>query len=142
MLNLFVGAIGGGPETDETKIHEHWTSISHLKDSYCDESLLGVEGFIDFVFHIPGSVMKPDFKGIRTGRFSRKQKILQIQCAVPKKLVDADEEKVVKFIFKSIREAIDIAKLVFKKAKIKYNADEQYEIIDKVEKQYHEMKLH
>ena len=135
MLNLYIGAVYGGPETETTKYHLYWIEISNLKDGYCDETRLGKEGFVDFVFHFPGSILKPEFIGLRTGRFSRKQMMLQIQCSVPADLVDADEERIEAFIFQTVKVAIAMAETKFKKAKIPYDLEEQIRAWGMVEKQ-------
>lgn len=38
---------------------------------------------VNVVFHVPGNLMKPDFEGVRTGSFSKKTSLLQVQIALP-----------------------------------------------------------
>jgi hypothetical protein len=38
---------------------------------------------LQIVFQIPGELIQPDFTGVRTGRFSRRERRLVIQVAVP-----------------------------------------------------------
>jgi hypothetical protein len=50
-----------------------------------DEASAGVgsELNLNVVFQIPGSVLRPDFTGVRTGRFSPKRNLLLVQVALP-----------------------------------------------------------
>ena len=38
---------------------------------------------VNVVFHVPGNVIKPDFTGARTARFSKKDALLMVQVALP-----------------------------------------------------------
>lgn len=38
---------------------------------------------VNVVFQVPGDVIKPDFDGTRTGRFSKKDSLLMVQVALP-----------------------------------------------------------
>lgn len=38
---------------------------------------------LNVVFQIPGDLLKPEFEGVRTGRFSRKEGLLMVQVALP-----------------------------------------------------------
>lgn len=38
---------------------------------------------VNVVYQVPGDVLMPDFSGVRTGRFSRKRKLLMVQVALP-----------------------------------------------------------
>ena len=43
---------------------------------------------INVVFQIPGEVLKPDFEGVRTGYYSKKENLLMVQVALPEELPD------------------------------------------------------
>jgi hypothetical protein len=48
---------------------------------------------LNVVFHVPGNLVKPDYTGERTGRFSKKEMLLMVQVALPEEPptdVDAD----------------------------------------------------
>ena len=76
---LSVGVIYGGPET------QRW------RDSIRDLSRLVVmlrEGVqsqlnVNVVFHVPGSILKPEFDGVRTGSFRKRDSLLMVQVALP-----------------------------------------------------------
>ena len=38
---------------------------------------------LDLTFHIAGSIVKPDYEGIRTGRYLPKHQLLVVQAAIP-----------------------------------------------------------
>ena len=38
---------------------------------------------LNVVFHVPGRLFKPEFSGVRTGRYSNKLGLLMVQVAVP-----------------------------------------------------------
>jgi hypothetical protein len=44
---------------------------------------LGSDFSINVEFQIPGHIISPDFKGIRTGAFRKGDRLLKIQVAVP-----------------------------------------------------------
>ena len=82
---------------------------------------------INIVFHVPGSVVKPDYSGIRTGRFSVKEKTLMIQVSVPENVMDSPELD--SFFQKSMIEAIHLAKGYFEKKKLQFDEVEYLRII-------------
>ncbi len=48
---------------------------------------------MNVVFQIPGNLLRPDFEGVRTGHFSKKERLLMVQVALPDEPpedVDAD----------------------------------------------------
>jgi hypothetical protein len=41
---------------------------------------------LNVVFHIPGNLLKPDYDGMRTGRYSKSEAALMIQIALPEEV--------------------------------------------------------
>jgi hypothetical protein len=41
---------------------------------------------VNVVYQIPGQFLDPEFEGVRTGRFSRKEALLLVQAALPRKV--------------------------------------------------------
>jgi hypothetical protein len=78
---LSIGAIVGGI-TDVTRRWEDTTTA-------LSQQVQAVRGSADsplrlnVVFHIPGEIWGPDFVGIRTGRYSEKDRHLMVQVALP-----------------------------------------------------------
>jgi hypothetical protein len=60
---------------------------------------------VNVVFHVPGSMLKPEFEGVRTGRFSQPLRLLMVQVALPE-TVPPDPEG---YLLDAIGAAIDMA---------------------------------
>jgi len=88
---------------------------------------------INIVFHVPGSIAKPDYSGVRTGRFSTKAKTLMVQVSVPEILIDSPELE--SFFHQSIIEAIAMAGKFFEKKKIQFNEADYLAIIEEMKRQ-------
>jgi hypothetical protein len=43
---------------------------------------------VNVVFQVPGNVVRPDFEGVRTGRFSKADRLLLVQVALPDEVPD------------------------------------------------------
>ena len=126
---LYIGEIRGGPELDNAPIINAISRLFSLKGS--DGPELGTS--LDIVFQIPGSVFSPEFEGVRTGRFSRKEQILQIQIAVPKEMVYENEDDALSFCFEALRTASGLAAERLKKAKAPFNEAALRDLIARVE---------
>jgi hypothetical protein len=129
---IHIGAILGGPEFGNLPFDramsriwfpvpgEAWPKAGSAPDPLGPSERVDPRqvGSLDIVFHVPGSILKPEHVGLRTGKFSRKERMLQVQIAVPEHLLESPELR--KFLLKSIREAIHLAKPKFAKAAIPY----------------------
>jgi hypothetical protein len=82
-----IGQVNGGPELRDGPIDRAIAKIYRLRGSAGE----GDHGFLDVVFHVAGSLLEPEFDGVRTGRFSRRRRMLQVQIAVPKEVVAAED---------------------------------------------------
>jgi hypothetical protein len=56
---------------------------------------------LNVVFHVPGRQFKPEFSGVRTGRYSAKDRLLMVQVAVPETVPEDPNVYV--------RDAVDLA---------------------------------
>jgi hypothetical protein len=78
---LSIGSIIGG----STAANRPWRdAVLELMRKVAD----GREGVastlnVNVVFQIPGNILKPDFEGVRTGSFSKKDRHLMVQVALP-----------------------------------------------------------
>ena len=112
---IYIGEIRGGPELrDDAPICKAIAKIYRLRGPVGE----GEFGSLDVVFHVAGSLLEPEFSGVRTGRFSRKRKKLQVQIAVPKELVAAEDPY--PSLAARLLEAVRVAAPVFAKAGIPY----------------------
>jgi hypothetical protein len=81
---IYIGQIMGGPEFhDDAPINMALAKIYRLRGPVGE----GEFGSLDVVFHVAGSILEPEFVGVRAGRFSRKRRMLQVQIAVPSEVV-------------------------------------------------------
>jgi len=128
---IYIGAIFGGPGGMSSKIGSAISKIKHL----AGEREMDASGSLDIVFHVPGSLLSPDYDGVRTGTFSRKKRLLQVQIAVPQDLTDKDEvTEVARSLVPLLRQAVRLAQPVFDRAHIPYPQDEYEELIDGIER--------
>jgi hypothetical protein len=130
---IHVGAVLGGPELACSAFSEAlsgvcfpepgmpWPEPGQAPDprGYRERNDPRDVGSLDVVFHVPGSLLKPEHAGMRTGRLSRKERMLQIQIAVPETLL-ASTDGLRAFILAAIADAIDLGAQPFKRARITY----------------------
>jgi len=110
------------------------TAISRIK-RLAGEGQVEDSGSLDVVFHVPGSLIAPDYDGVRTGTLSRKRRLLQVQVAVPRDLDDRDEVvEIARSLVLLLRNAVRIARPVFDRARIPYRQDEYERLVDGIER--------
>ncbi len=112
---IYIGQILGGPELrDEAPINRAIAKLNRLRGPVGE----GEFGSLDLVFHVAGSLLEPEFSGVRTGPFSRKERLLQIQIAVPKDIVASEDPY--PLLATRVLEAVRVAVPIFAKAGIPY----------------------
>jgi hypothetical protein len=115
---ISIGAIVGGPgsaffDNILCEFMRHCESEGHLT---------GESVRVNIVYHMPGSILSPDFIGIRPAKFSRKEKRLMIQVAVEDEMITVrDRNEIMEYIIDVALQAIEVAKSKFESAKIGYN---------------------
>ena len=88
---ISIGAVYGGPEHMGSKIKNY---ISKVMCEFSDIHILPKyknKPSINVVFFLYGSITEPDWDGVRDGKFSRKEKCLMLQAALPKEAVSCDD---------------------------------------------------
>src|SRR6266700_5558645 len=90
-MALFLSEILGGPEKLDKEFDRQSTSICRLKDTYERKMLSPDDGALNVVFQYPGSLLQPEFTGVRTGSFSKKKMLLAVQVAVPADILKSDQ---------------------------------------------------
>ena len=124
---ISLGAVFGGGELTGSPFEQ----AIRAAGAFFRDKQQGDFGSLNVVFHVPGSLVKSGFLGARTSKWSRKTKMLMIQVAVPEEAKESKQQ--LKFILNSIREAIEIAKPVFKKAKVEYPAEAYLALVEQGE---------
>jgi hypothetical protein len=61
---------------------------------------------LNVVYHVPGDILEPDFAGVRTGRFSTRDRHLMVQVALPSEPPDDDIDAYLRL---RLREAVECA---------------------------------
>jgi hypothetical protein len=103
-------------------------TASRVRDFNYDD---GSEAWINPIFIVPGSVSKPDFDGYKLGHFSKKEKGLVVQIAVPQSV--ADGEGISEFIGTSLREAVRLGAAHFATKGISFSTLKAEKIILAIE---------
>jgi hypothetical protein len=129
---ISIGAILGGGELAGSKIDRLICRFSSALPPVQNLSAASV----NIVFHVPGSIVKPDYSGIRTGKFSAKLKKLMIQVPVPEIMLESPELE--PFFHKSIIEAIAMAGKFFAKKKIQFVESDYLAIVEEVNRRLRE----
>jgi hypothetical protein len=79
---------------------------------------------INIVYHVPGSLGKPDYVGVRTGRFSKKENCLMVQVAVEEEFASLDDAKKIRqYIFETADEAIGVGKSYLERKGLDYEIE-------------------
>ncbi|MHB8707190.1 MAG: hypothetical protein ACYC77_11865 [Coriobacteriia bacterium] len=101
---LSIGAIYGGPEFSHQPDVPWKAAVQSLMQRIVDVRQ-GVESplNVNVVFHVPGSVLTPEFTGSRTGSFRKRDSHLIVQIALPPEAPDDQAA----YLISSIRDSIE-----------------------------------
>jgi hypothetical protein len=83
---LSIGSVVGG----STPANRRWRdAIGELTHAVADARAdIASPLNVNVVFQVPGNVVQPDFDGARTGRYSKADRLLLVQVALPKEAPD------------------------------------------------------
>lgn len=129
---LYIGAVKGGPEITISKVGRRISSLLLLTENIRKPNL-NETGSLNVVFHVSGSIISVDFSGLRTAKFSKKEKMLMIQVAVPEGLEDSMIDD---FLITSLKHSATLAKPVFRKAKLEFDEKKYLQLVDEIAKQF------
>jgi hypothetical protein len=129
-MGLELGDIYGGPEHEHSAMREISHRLYNVKETYHDKIIPARDGSLAVVFQYPGSVLEPEFRGIRPGRLSKRQKNLLIQVAVPKEMMGP--EVFGKFYVDALEEAVRMGKKYFEKNKIPFSEESHLALVNKL----------
>ena len=129
-MSLYLGIDLGGPELRGGSADSAITRIAkRVRDARPSEP--PDTGKLNIVFLVPGSLYKPDFEGVRTGRFSRKEMMLLAEAAVPSEFGCLEDLE--SFVFASIRDSVRLARPVFEKAGIHFSEEDEIAFLERIE---------
>ena len=124
---ISIGADHGGPE--QLPFYKELGDFMR----FCKENRArGFQGvMINIVYHVPGTLLKPDYVGVRTGKFSRKERCLMVQVAVEEEFAALDDAKKIRqYIFETADEALGIAKSFLDRKGINYEIETDRATLD------------
>ena len=79
---IYVSLVIGGEGSENRTAIAAADAIGRLADQVSES--IEPDGLqVDLTFHIGGSIVKPDYEGVRTGSYLPKHQLLVVQAAVP-----------------------------------------------------------
>lgn len=122
---LSLGWIIGG----STSANKSWNKAIRDLCDRIDDAGKGMDAPLNLnvVFHVPGNMLKPEFDGVRTGRFSKARSLLMVQVAVPEE-VPVDPAG---YLRSAIRAAIDEAAQWAARRKVPIDVSKLYQVLDR-----------
>lgn len=127
---ISIGSVLEGPELRHSSIDEALAKAMEAAVESRDHFELGSAPSVNVVFYVPGSLGRPDWDLLRSGRFSRKDKLLMVQVAVPEDIVSSDSA--VDFVINSLYGANAIALDEFGEKGMEYPLAEAEELVGKI----------
>ena len=86
---------------------------------------------VNVVFHVPGSTGSPDWDGLRDAKFSRQQRLLMVQVAVPENIVESANPE--NFVIESLYGANAIAFEFFRQKNMDFPLAEAEQLVANIE---------
>ncbi len=107
---LYVSAVlgGGGALGDVEAAIRRLAGIVRVEEEACPAEDPTGEAAVDVTFHLPGPILRPDYEGMRTGRWVKAKRLLVVQIAVPES-ISGDPDAISKFLATSLRDAVELA---------------------------------
>lgn len=124
---ISVGAIIGGPES------AFFDKVLREFMRHCESEgrLSGEPVEVNIVYHLPGTIMPPDYAGVRLAKFSQKKQILMVQAAVESDMASVrNRDEVLDYIIDVADEAIGLAKTKFDNERIDYDINKDRAFLD------------
>lgn len=108
---ISIGSVYRGPELEGSAINETLRRAVKALRELRGQLVLGKTPLVNVVFVVPGSLGETDFSGLRFGDFSKKDKAVVVQVAVPP--AEISNTNVGPFIIKSLHAANEMAAKFF-----------------------------
>jgi hypothetical protein len=132
IVPIQIGSIVGGPSQAEWlvgSVADHLAcAVEIFEGAYVDAK----EGVLQLVFHFEGTIVNPEFHGLRTGTFSRKYRSVLIQIAVWR-----DQQKELGFplfLCQMLKDAIPVGAKYLRKKKIPFSERPHLELVNALER--------
>jgi hypothetical protein len=105
---LYVSEVIGGSTAANRGIRAAVDRLGHLVDQV-EWTPADDEAAVDMEFHVTGNLLKPDYEGMRTGRWARSSRVQVVQYAIPVELEESSEEEVVNHLGQRLVDAVALA---------------------------------
>ena len=128
-MGLYLSDILGGPDQINKPFAIMTSALCRIKEGYMNEMLEPDDGILNVVFQYHGTLLKPEFTGIRTGSFSKAKQILIVQVSVPEELLVSDEFML--YYVECLKNAIRIGKNYFDKKKIAFSLEDHLALVER-----------
>lgn len=128
-MALYHGSILGGPEQIDKPFDKQITAIVRRQVMFEKELIKTDDGLLNVVFVFSGSLVQPDFVGIKVGRFIKKENRLEVRVAVPPDVPFSQD-----FAHRYacwLKDAIAEAKKVFDKKGVAFSLEDHQALVDK-----------
>lgn len=135
-MALFLSDYLGGPNVEFTLAAKTSRSIFRLKQQCHDRFISPDAASLDIVFEYPGTISRPEFEGMKQGKYSKKQRKLQLWVAVPERMLNSVE--FADFYFESLEATLNYAKQKFESSQIAFPLEEYHSLILEMAKRYRE----
>ncbi len=120
---LYISSVVGGEARDDVlEAIRRLAVLVRQADAASTEQLAEGEAAVDLLFHVPGSLSRPDYEGMRTGRWFKAHRVLVVQVAVPEAL-STDPAAVDAFVGGALRSAVSLAREVLAKRKLDFSLE-------------------
>jgi hypothetical protein len=128
-MGLFLSEVLGGPEQMDTALTHRTDAICRSMEYHKGKMIEPEDGSVNVVFQFPGSLLRPEFVGVRRGRFSKKKNMLVVEVGFPAELLHSD--KFIKQYGSFVKEAVSEAKRVFDKHGVPFSLEDHLALVDK-----------
>lgn len=133
---ISIGNIFKGAELRDSDIARTLSAAANVIADIRGPIQLGASPLLNAMFIVPGSTGNPGFSGFRLGQYSKKNKLVAVQIAVPSEKVNGGDPA--GFVVEALRRASVIAEELFRKKGDVYNLEKAEAAIQIVEQHFNQ----
>ena len=133
---ISIGSVLKGPELRDSPIDRAIMAALRAAKELRGDFEFGSTPAVNVVFYVPGSTGSPDWDGLRDAKFSRQQKFLMVQVAVPEDAVESPAPE--DFVIGSLYGANAVAFEFFRQRKIEYPLADAEALVEQIESRIRE----
>jgi hypothetical protein len=134
IVMISIGAVYRGPELKGSEINRLIMAINKALKEFRGQLKLGEVPWVNAVFVVSGSLGAADFEGLKYGDYSKKDKGVVVQIAIPTKIVEG--EGLVDFLVDSLHGANAMAFEFFRQKGEEFPLREAEGLVSSVAKKF------